>query len=293
MLQAIALLIVAVIVFGAVVTPPVYSLLLMWNPELPWPFSRVFDRVAMLGALIFCVIFRHRFGWGELRESFRQSSHAVRVLLVAGGMLCTAAVGLATLPLVVGTGELEWANRTSEYLLVKLGRTLPSALLIALIEESFFRVLLLQRLLKTWRLVPAVIVCTIVYAGVHFIAPIKSFVYTGYSPLIGLEYIGEVIKRMIEPATIYPFIGLILVGLVLSHTMIVTGSIYLCIGLHAGWIMAVKMALHATQLAPGFKFSSPFEQRYFLVSEPYGWLSIVVVWLLLLPLLRRWQKGRA
>jgi hypothetical protein len=293
MLQAICLLFGSVIVFGAVFTPPIYSLLLVWNPELPWPFSRVYDRVAMLGALIFCVVFRHRFGWGELRESFRVSTPLHRAALVGGGMVFTAVVGLLTLPLVVGTGELEWADRTTEFFIIKTLRTLPSALLIAVIEESFFRVLLLQRLLQTWRVIPAVLVCTVVYVVVHFIAPIKSFVYPGYSPFIGFEYVGEVIKRMIDPATIYPFIGLTLVGVVLAHTMIVTRSIYLCIGLHAGWILAVKLALHATKLAPGFQFASPFEQRYFLVSEPYGWLSIVVVWLLLLPVLRHLRRTPA
>lgn len=291
MVQALLLLIGSVIVFGAIVTPPVYSLLLNWNPELPWPFSRVFDRVAMLGALIFCIVLRRRFGWDELREAFRQGRVWGRIALVAGGAALTATVSLMTLPLVVGTGELEWRDRSFEFFAVKFLRTLPAALLIAMIEESFFRVLLLERLRKVWPLIPAVVVTTVVYVFVHFIAPIKSFVYPGYSLLIGFEYIGKVVERMIEPATIFPFVGLLLVGLVLSHVMIVTRSIYLCIGLHMGWILAVKLALHATQLAPGFQFASPFEQRYFLVSEPIGWVSIVLVWLLVLPFLLRWRKG--
>lgn len=291
MVRALLLLIVSVIVFGAVVTPPVYSLLLAWNPQLPWPFSRVFDRVAMVGALIFCIVLRRRFGWGELREAFRRERPWQRVTLVIGGAVLTATVSLSVLPLVVGTGELEWADRSFEFFVVKTLRTIPSALLIAVIEESFFRVLILERLRKALSLATAVALTTMVYVFVHFIAPLKSFVYPGYSPLIGFEYIEKVLERIIEPATIFPFIGLLLVGLVLSHAMIATRSIYLCIGLHMGWILAVKLALHATKLAPGFQFASPFEQRYFLVSEPYGWLSIVLVWLLVWPVLRRW-RGR-
>lgn len=287
MVRAVVLIFVVSILFGAVVTPFVFSALLAWNPALPWPFSRVFDRVAMLGALILCIVYRRRFDWVELKAAFRDRPVGERLRHLVGGLLLTAVVSLLVLPFVVGTGELEWRDRSFEFFLGKVLRTLPAALLISVIEESFFRVLVFRRLLDSGRVLPAMMVCSALYASVHFIAPVKSFTYPGFSLGIGFQYLGSVIERMLMPATAAPFVGLFLVGMVLCYVMLKTRSLYLCIGLHAGWVLAVKMALHATQLAPGFQFASPFEQRYFLVSQPYGWLAVILVGVILLGLGRR------
>lgn len=293
MVRAIFLIFLLSIVFGALVTPVVYSALLAWNPALPWPFSRVFDRVAMLGALLFCIAYRRRFDWGELRAAFADRPVGVRVRHLAGGLVLTALVSLCVLPLVVGTGELEWRDRTFEFFVIKVLRTLPAALLISVLEESFFRVLVFRRLLDSGRVLPAMVICSLFYAVVHFIAPVKSFAFTGFSFFIGFEYLGSVIQRMVMPESAAPFLGLFLVGMVLSHVMLKTRSLYLCIGLHAGWVLAVKMALHATQLAPGFQFASPFEQRYFLVSQPFGWVAVGLVWLVLVAIFRNSRPAAA
>jgi len=292
MVKAVVLIFVVSVLFGAVVTPFVYSALLAYVPGMPWPFSRVFDRVAMLGAVILCVIYRRRFDWNELKTAFRDRPVGERMRHLVGGLLLTAVVSLLVLPFVVGTGELEWReDRSFEFFAGKVLRTLPAALLISVIEESFFRVLVFRRLLDSGRVLTAMMVCSAIYATVHFIAPVKSFTYPGYSLGIGFQYLGSVIERMLMPATAAPFVGLYLVGMVLCFVMFRTRSLYLCIGLHAGWVLAVKMALHATQLAPGFQFASPFEQRYFLVSQPYGWLAVALVGVILLGVLRRGQMG--
>jgi uncharacterized protein len=45
----------------------------------------------------------------------------------------------------------------------------------------------------------------------------------------------------LEPAEIAPgMIGLLLIGIVLSYAFLRTGTLYLSIGLHAGWVISIK-----------------------------------------------------
>lgn len=285
MVGALVIVFVFAVVFGAAATPPVYAGLL--SLDFVFPFSRVFDRVAMVGALIGCLLLRRRFGFQELREALIQGRQGrwVRELLL--GMALTAGMSFLILPFIVGTGELEWRERSVGFLLGKMAQIVPAALLISLIEESFFRVLVFRRLLTTCRMITAMAICSAAYALVHFIVPVKSFVYPGFSFGVGFSYVASVVERILLPATIFPFIGLFAVGMILCYVMMQTRSIYLCIGLHAGWIVAVKMALHTTKLTPGFNWDSPFEARYFLASEPVGWGAICFVGVILWVLFRR------
>ena len=53
MLRALAILVVGGTLASCVLTPPVYSLLQLLMEEVPWPYSRVFDRVALVMVVAF------------------------------------------------------------------------------------------------------------------------------------------------------------------------------------------------------------------------------------------------
>lgn len=68
MIQAFFALLAAVLFLSALLTPPVYSLLVYsLGAEGMWPFSRVFDRVVMVCAFALLVIFRQRFSLYEVK----------------------------------------------------------------------------------------------------------------------------------------------------------------------------------------------------------------------------------
>lgn len=285
MLMALTILVLGALFITAILAPPVYAGLLLVYPEMPWPFSRVFNRVAMLATLIMVLLLRRHFDLLGVKALLRQTAGALPA--VAGGLLLAFVVSALTLPFIVGTGELIWRHRTGAELGSKLLAILPAGLLIGVIEEIFFRGLVFERMKVRSGLWRAIVFSSLVYAVVHFITPVKSFPWTGWSPGYGFEYLAVVFERMLDPSLLPPILGLFLVGVGLCCILHRTGSLYLCIGLHAGWVAAVKLTAYVTAVAPGYEFPVSTGQRYFLVGQPVGWLSVIAVAVLVLWVGRR------
>lgn len=282
MLRAFLLLFVGTILLTAFLSPLVYSSLQAVMDEVPWPYSRVLDRVALVVALVLVYALRKRFELETLRPHFRDwgRGHTWRAVLL--GLCVSLATTLWAMPLVVRGGELVWAGVTPRSTLLRFLEVLPAGLVIGLIEESFFRVLFFEKLRERIPTVRAAILCSLLYALLHFISPAKDFVYPGWSPTVGLEYFGVISSRYLLPGVAPGIFGLFLVGLTLCWVIRRTGSLPLCVGLHAGWVVAVKLMSHLTDTAPGVQLPSGAGRRYFLVSQPEAWASIgttfLVIW---------------
>ncbi|MDC0357318.1 CPBP family intramembrane metalloprotease [Oligoflexia bacterium] len=282
MFRAIALLVVGTVVFACILTPPLYSLLSILFDSSPWPYSRVFDRVAMLCAAVFIYLLRSEFHLARLRTYFVEGQANSRVKAVVAGSVVSLGTAFVILPLIVGAGEIVWNKDMPDLFPYRTIKVLAAAVIISLIEESFFRVLVFEKLKEKCMLPLAAVICSLFYASVHFIAPFKSYVYPGFSPLVGFEYLGAVLERMLAIEIFPAFFGLFLVGLTLCYVIQRTGSVYLCIGLHMGWVMAMKFAHYTTQAVEGVVFPAGVGRRYFLVAEPLAWGSIVAVWVVML-----------
>jgi uncharacterized protein len=178
---------------------------------------------------------------------------------------------------IVKGEALLWGDRTVGAIFAKLPAVLVGAAVVSVLEEVVFRGILLHRLQRYLPAVAAAVLTSVMYAAVHFITPVKSFTYDHYSWSAGFVYLGVVVERIVSPGTFPAFIGLVLVGMVLAWVMIRSRSIYACIGLHTGWIVAVKMTGYTTVVRPGYVFSPGAGQRYYLVSEPIAWVSILAV----------------
>jgi len=59
-----------------------------------------------------------------------------------------------------------------------------------------------------------------------------------------------------------------------------THSLFLCVGLHAGWVTGIKMVKYSTVVSPGIYIPPGPGSRYFLLTQPVAWLSILAVFLL-------------
>jgi len=180
MLKALLILIVGTLFLSSLLTPAVYSTLLYFFPDLPWPFSRVYDRVAMLAVAVLLYLMRRQFSLSSLARYFKREELALKFRSLFFGFLCTLLMTLLFLPLFVGQGPLLWADHDTNYYLYKIAKVIPAALLISLIEESFFRVLLFDKIKEKLSVLLSAIVCSAVYAGVHFITPAKSYLYPGF-----------------------------------------------------------------------------------------------------------------
>ena len=292
MLRALLFLIVGTFVFSALLTPPIHSAILVLLPDFGHPFSRVFDRVAMLVAAILLFVQRRAFALDQAVQLFKATPLRRAAGIVAALALVACLSSLCILPLVVG-GKLVWSDKDTSYYLYKMLKVIPAALLISIIEESFFRVVLLFHLQRIWNTTWAVLGSSALYAVVHFITPAKSFSYTEFDPFAGFVYLVEVAKRLFMPGVLPAFCGLFILGVVLALLMLRTRSIYVCLGLHAGWVMALKAAHYATEVAPGVVDFGGAGRRYFLVADPVIWLLIVCVGLFVAWLASRWRVNDA
>lgn len=64
MIRALAIAIFGALAIGCAATPLIYSALGAPDDPPPWPYSRVFDRVAMLALLVLLIALRRRVAWG-------------------------------------------------------------------------------------------------------------------------------------------------------------------------------------------------------------------------------------
>jgi membrane protease YdiL (CAAX protease family) len=262
---------------ACLLTPAVYSLLAAVLPEMPWPYSRVFDRVALVAAVVCLARRRADFDTAYLAQYWRElgSARAWRVLSLAA--LLTLGSTLAALPLVVAGGTLTWhPERTPLELVTKGLSYVPAALVIALIEESLFRLLLFEGLRGRLGTVPAALLSSLLYAFVHFLSP-ADYVYPGWSPGVGFSYLAAVADQFSGPGVPAGLVGLLLIGSTLCLAFVRGRSFAVCVGLHAGWVLGAKLALKIARRAPGFEFPSGAGRRNYLVTQPVAWLTIALV----------------
>ena len=282
MLRALTWMIVGTLVLSSLLTPLVFAALAQVFGNEPWPFSRVFDRVAMLFLALFVIIFRRDFPLAGVKDLLVPLEPRRDGLMTLTGILLAVCTSLALLPLLVAEGELVWNRVSGAEVAWRCARLIPAALLISLLEESFFRVLLLKRFalgLPVWLAVAA---SSLLYALAHFVTPAKAWVYPGYSALIGFDYLAAVVERLNLPGVAPAFFGMFLVGVVLCTVILSTRSLLLCIGLHSGWVVAIRLARFLTDEQYGHASLAGAGRRYFLVTQPLTWAAILLVGILVL-----------
>jgi CAAX protease family protein len=121
------------------------------------------------------------------------------------------------------------------------GKALVTALIVGFLEELFFRGILFRGLLADSRPAIAFAGANLLYAASHFFKPPEAFLATGIDPLAGLRFLALCLAPFLGPASILPgIVGLFIIGVVLSYALVRSGSLYLSIGLHAGWVFGIK-----------------------------------------------------
>lgn len=289
MLISLFYLVGGTLVLTALLTPFAATAIEYLIPTADYPFSRIFDRVAIIAILVMLYLLRGRFSVrataGQLVEGV-----GIRALRhVAAGALLSFGLAAACFPLMVNDGLLVWQFPSQQVALEKALKIVPAALAIAAIEEPFFRLLLLNQIRRRSSTLLAVAATSALYAVVHFIVPQKRFGYEQFDPLAGFVYLYEVLRAPLIAEFASGFFGLFLAGVILAMVMLRTGSLALCIGIHSGWIVASKFSLVVTHSLAASNRGNDLVRRFFLVSNPVSWLAIVLV---LLAIYFVW-RGRA
>ena len=234
------------LLLAALVAWPVFQLAHALQPE--WEFHKIVSRVwqlLMLAGIAFVVWHlrlrrRADWGYGLPRERFLRQ--------VGAGL----ALGLGTmLPMALAIVALGIRDPRPGFdaamLLGGVASGLLTGLVVALVEETFFRGLMFGAVRRESGPAIALGSTALLYAAVHFLARIRiPHAEVGWDSGIGM--LGAALTRFAEPAAIADaFITLAIVGLFLGLVRHWTGSIAAGIGLHIGWVCVIKATAASTR----------------------------------------------
>ena len=230
----------ATILFGALAAP-----ILFWTAQslaghgifpglAEFEFESFFHRALMLGAIIFLWPFLR---WLRIKRrsdlELERNPRWFRDVII-GFLLSSLPVILCEI-FLVQRGLYSMRAGFSWIAILPLTGT---AVIVPLIEETLFRGLFLGVLLRGLRPWPANLLSAAIFSIVHFLkAPDEtSTTVHWFSGFVSLSHSFD---QFSEPMLVLGgFTTLFAIGIVLGHARLGTQSLWLPIGLHAGWILA-------------------------------------------------------
>jgi membrane protease YdiL (CAAX protease family) len=234
---------------GALLAYPAYELT---STFASWAFHRVASRVAMLVLIAeLAWLCRHLhvtrardFGYGLPWRRF------LKVSGMWGATGCaTAGVGaaflLSTHLRVVSPDFTPTALNFARIFLIGLS----SGVAVALLEETVIRGAMhtaIERESGPWT---AALLTAPLFAVLHFFAKTRIAPEdVGWGS--GFDLLLRSFSPLAQPALVFDsFLSWLIVGLILSLTRVLTGNIAVAIGLHAGWVVVLRMLQEGTSSA--------------------------------------------
>jgi membrane protease YdiL (CAAX protease family) len=230
----------ATILSGAVAAP-----LLYWAAQslaahgifpalATFDFESFFHRALLLGALLFLWPFLR---WLRIKSArdlgLARNRHWGRDLAV--GFLLSALPVLCCEIFLVQRGIYSMRTLSAW---AALGPVVLTAAVVPLFEEALFRGLFLGVLLRGLRPWLAAVLSAAIFSIVHFLkAPDQTATAVQWNS--GFVSLAHSFDQFGEPMLVLAgFTTLFVIGLVLAHARLRTQSLWLPIGLHAGWILA-------------------------------------------------------
>jgi membrane protease YdiL (CAAX protease family) len=239
--KAIGLYAVAAILLGALFAP-----WLFWavRPVAMYPFHRIFDRSVMIVGFIGLWPLLAALGIRSAAELGYSCSRTGWRQALAGLALGIGSLALVAAVLVTWGGRSLQFDRSAGEMANAALHFLVTGIVVALIEETFFRGVLQGAWQRSMNPILAVVWASAVYAAVHFLKPAGTDVPANQVAWnSGFKLLPLIVSQSFRGGNVLvPFVTLFLVGCVLGLAYAKTGALYLSIGLHAGWVLANEFA---------------------------------------------------
>jgi membrane protease YdiL (CAAX protease family) len=230
----------ATILFGALAAP-----ILFWAAQslaahgvfpalAEFEFESFFHRALMLGAIVFLWPLLRWLKVKSPRDLGLERNRRWLRDVIVGFVLSSLPVILCEI-FLVQRGLYSMRAGFSWLAILPL---IASAIFVPLIEEPLFRGLFLGVLLRGLRPWPANLLSAAIFSIVHFLkAPDQTTTTVRW--FSGFVSLSHSFDQFGEPMLVLGgFTTLLAIGLVLGHARLNTRSLWLPIGLHAGWILA-------------------------------------------------------
>jgi membrane protease YdiL (CAAX protease family) len=230
----------ATILFGALAAPILFraAQALAANGIFPalakFEFESFFHRALMLGARAFIWPFLRWLRIKGRRDLALQPNRRWLRDVLIGFLLSSLPVIVCEVFLV----ERGLYSMRAAFSWVAILPRIGTAVIVPLIEESLFRGLFLGVLLRGLRPLPANLLSAAIFSIVHFLkAPDQTTTTVRW--FSGFVSLSHSFDQFREPMLVLGgFTTLFVIGIVLAHARLNTQSLWLPIGLHAGWILA-------------------------------------------------------
>ncbi len=235
------------LMLGAAIAYPLHQFLTNW---MDLDFDRVVSRSVLLMAIIlFFGLFKLlKFkSWQELgfsnnkKQFFRDFAkglgYGILIMLpVIAGLLITQN------RVIDKDWEISFVNIAGLFL-----TGLSAGIIVALIEETLFRGALLTAVKNQSTVAFAVITTSFIYALVHFLQPTIELNPNSLNWSSGFVLLKDALQALTQVSLIFDsFIALFLAGVLLAFVRIRSNRIALCMGIHAGWVVVIKVFKRVT-----------------------------------------------
>lgn len=227
---------------GALLAPPIFwaGQALEAGGVTDWlakfPFHRVLSRCLQVSALVLLVPALRWIGLRRLSDLHLQKNPLAVADFAVGLVLSLALVAALVLVCLLG-GWLEWRPDAHWS---GLGRILLTAVAVSGVEEVVFRGVVLGICLWSLPRTGAIALTTVLFVVVHFIKPAKTQIAP--DAVHWSSGLAEALRFTdgLPPGSLLVFgaASLFLAGWILGSAAVATRSLWLPIGLHAGWVFA-------------------------------------------------------
>jgi membrane protease YdiL (CAAX protease family) len=240
-----------------------------------FPFPRIFDRTVMVTVAVILAVWARKLGVVPLlRRGFARPKDnfgaALRGFLVAAAAI---AILLALSAAFGGRVEL----RAGEAL-ARAPKYVAGAILIAIIEEGFFRAFMLGGMVEDFGRTGALLISAAVYALAHLVRSPARFYLARFDAAAGFHNLVASLAQLMHPDAALPaLVGLFLLGLVLGEAFLVTGNVYFSAGLHGGLVIGAKLWPYSDTTAGAPPHWIIGYGRPALISGPAAWLITLVI----------------
>jgi membrane protease YdiL (CAAX protease family) len=241
-----ASLLVASCLVGAALAPHIYNAILFLGRHMPLlqslrdvEFERVLSRTVMVLAVIGALATLRWSGLAGVADLGYPRNVGGRDFLL--GMLA-GVLSMGVLQwLGFVAGAYTWVEGWAPLLRRQIASALVGALLVGLIEEGFFRGLMLRIFGAAQRPWLAATLASLVFALAHFVKPEPPIAVAHAHWHTGFEVGSYAFNRLDGSWHSFPLsLNLFLMGWLLCAIVYVRGHVYAAAGLHAGWVWVLQ-----------------------------------------------------
>jgi hypothetical protein len=232
-------------------------------PQLPAAWSdavlhrgagKIMVRAMQVWVVLLLPLLLRRSGWRGWRDCGWQADASARPVwrdIFIGAALGVATLGGLALFMFMTGRRVACPLDAGVNMAVVFIQAALSATAVAVFEETLARGIIFRLWARAWGAVAAAVASSVLFAIAHFIQPTAAaFEAPGFWSAVGSLTLNALQPDMSEPAFFIRLLNLTCLGLALCAMVRLTGSIWLAVGAHAGWVWSIKINNYFTDAAP-------------------------------------------